>query len=120
MPSLSGVHPQTPAVPPPPHVSLPAQLPQTTLRWLPQLSSAVTGPQFLPCRAQNVGVLSETQSEQTFGGRPPPPHVAGEVQVPQLTVRDLPQLSGAVTMLQFFPTRAQNAASVSVVQPHTL
>jgi hypothetical protein len=48
---------------------------------------------------------------------PPPPQVAGEVQVPQLvTVRDVPQLSFAVTVPQFLPTRVQNAGSVSGVQ----
>jgi hypothetical protein len=52
---------------------------------------------------------------------PPPPQVAGEVQVPQeLTVREVPQLSLAVTEPQFLPRREQNAVLVSAVHapPH--
>jgi hypothetical protein len=37
--------------------------------------------------------------------------------VPQLAVRDTPQLSGAVVLSQFFPSRVQKATSVSGVQP---
>src|SRR5437016_1873926 len=48
---------------------------------------------------------------------PPPPHVSGEVHVPQeVTVRDAPQLSFAVTVPQFFASLAQNDAFVSAVQ----
>lgn len=36
------------------------------------------------------------------------------------TVREAPQLSGAVTVPQFLLVRAQNAASVSATQPQTL
>ena len=47
---------------------------------------------------------------------PPPPQVAGDVQVPhELTVREVPQLSFAVTEPQFLPRREQKAASVSGV-----
>ena len=42
------------------------------------------------------------------------------MQVPQLTVRTMPQLSAAVTTSQALPRRWQNTALVSSVQPHTL
>jgi hypothetical protein len=48
---------------------------------------------------------------------PPPPHVCGEVHVPhELTVRDVPQLSFAVTLPQLSPSRVQNAVLFSAVQ----
>src|SRR5258708_24160830 len=48
---------------------------------------------------------------------PPPPQVRGEVQAPhELTVRDIPQLSSAVTVPQSLPARAQKAPSLSGVQ----
>jgi hypothetical protein len=57
---------------------------------------------------------------QTFA-LPPPPHVFGEVQLPQeLTVRVFPQLSVPVTLPQFLPSLEQNAAFDSAVHPHTL
>lgn len=86
---------------------------------MPQLSSAVTGPQLLPCRAQNCCVVSGMHPEQMFGGLPPPPQTAPPMHVPQLAVREAPQLSVAVTMPQFLPTRVQKAASGSGVQPQT-
>jgi hypothetical protein len=47
---------------------------------------------------------------------PPPPQVCGEVQVPQeLTVREVPQLSLAVTEPQVLPRREQNAVLLSAV-----
>ena len=50
-------------------------------------------------------------------GVPPPPHDAGAVHAPHdVTVRVMPQLSGAVTVPQFLPRREQNAASASGVQ----
>src|SRR4051812_49622269 len=53
---------------------------------------------------------------QTFAA-PPPPQVCGEVQVPhELTVREVPQLSLAVTEPQFLPRREQNVVLVSAVQ----
>src|SRR6185436_10076212 len=55
---------------------------------------------------------------------PPPPQVCGEVQVPhEDTVRLVPQLSLAVTLPQFLPSREQNAVLLSGVQvppPQTL
>jgi len=50
-------------------------------------------------------------------GTPPPPQVCGEVQVPhELTVREVPQLSSAVTLPHAALKRVQKAASVSGVQ----
>jgi hypothetical protein len=86
-----------------------------TLRETPQLSSAVTGPQVLPSREQNVAFDSGMQAHVLVA-----PHVCGSVQVPQLdTVRVAPQLSGAVTVPHVAPSREQNAASLSAEQPHT-
>jgi hypothetical protein len=48
---------------------------------------------------------------------PPPPQVAGAVQVPQLlTLRAAPQLSVPETLPQFFASRAQNAVLLSGTQ----
>jgi hypothetical protein len=108
------------AVPSPPQVVGELQVPhELTVRETPQLSFAVTEPQLLPSRWQNAVLLSAVQlpPPQTLAV-PPPPHVAGEVQDPhELTVREVPQLSLAVTEPQFLPRREQNAASVSAVQP---
>ena len=53
---------------------------------------------------------------QAFG-TPPPPQVCGEVQLPhELTVREVPQLSSAVTLPHAAPSRVQKAALVSGVQ----
>jgi len=84
----------------------------------PQLSARVTEPQVVPSRAQNAALVSAVQP-QTLAV-PPPPHVWGAVQVPQLTVRMAPQLSARVTEPQVVPSRVQNAALVSAVQPQTL
>jgi hypothetical protein len=117
--SLSAVHPHTLAAPPPPQVWGVVHVPQSVVRDVPQLSAAVRLPQFLPCRVQNVALLSGVQPH-TFVV-PPPPQVWGVVHVPHdVTVRLVPQLSFAVTPPQFFPSRVQNVASFSPVQPHTL
>ncbi len=50
---------------------------------------------------------------------PPPPHVSGWLQEPQLVLRDVPQLSLALTVLQFLLSRVQNAALLSGVQLQT-
>jgi hypothetical protein len=124
--SVSGVHvetPQTLAVPPPAHVLGAVQVPhEVTERELPQLSFAVTVPQFLASRVQNAASVSAVH-----GGTPQtlavtaPQVWPGVVQVPhEVTVRLVPQLSAAVTFPQFLPSRAQNAVSVSAVQPQTL
>jgi len=86
-----------------------------TVRDVPQLSFAVTDPQFLPSSEQNALLLSAVQVPQTLA-TPPPPQVWGAVQVPQLTVRDVPQLSFAVADPQFSPSREQNALLLSAVQ----
>jgi hypothetical protein len=120
--SFSAVQPQTFEGPPPPHVTpVPLHVPhEATVRGLPQLSFAVTVPQFAPARAQNAASVSGVQPHTP--DTPPPPH---ETPVPPhvphaATVREAPQLSLSVTLPQFFPSRAQNAALDSVVQPHTL
>jgi hypothetical protein len=89
-----------------------------TVRVVPQLSAAVTLPQFLVSRVQNAGLVSATQ----FTG----PHTlpvlqtSGAVQAPhETTVRLVPQLSAAVTLPQFLPSRLQNAVFVSAEQPQT-
>ena len=88
---------------------------ELTVRDVPQLSLAVTPPQFFPNREQNAVSVSAEQPHTL--AVPPPAHVWGDVHVPQeLTVRDVPQLSLAVTPPQFFPNREQNAGSVSGVQ----
>jgi hypothetical protein len=92
--------------------------PQLAVRDVLQLSLALTSPQFLPRREQKVGFVSGTHP-QMFDVTAP--HVCGKVQLPQLAVRDAPQLSVPKSDPQFLlPKREQNAASVSVVQPHTL
>jgi hypothetical protein len=95
-------------------------VPQFTVLLAPQLSAAVTLPQFFPSRVQNAGLPSYVQPH-TFGtDGVAPAHVCGAVQAPQeVTVRDPPQLSVPDTVPQFLPSRVQNAGSVSAVQPHT-
>jgi hypothetical protein len=123
---VSPAQPQTLAVPLPPHVLGAVQpapkLQSATVRLVPQLSAAVTPPQFFPSLLQNAGFVS-LEHAQTFGV-PLPPHVWGDVHVPhETTVRLAPQLSVPVTPPQVFPSRMQNAESVSGVQlagPHTL
>jgi hypothetical protein len=84
------------------------------MRDSPQLSKPPAMPHSLPCAAQNCGSASGEQP-QTFG-IPPPPQLSSAAQVPQLAVRDAPQLSSAVTLLQLFASRVQKATSVSGVQ----
>ena len=116
------LEPHTLAVPPPAHVAGDVHVPhELTVRDVPQLSLAVTPPQFFPNREQNAVSVSAEQPHTL--AVPPPAHVWGDVHVPQeLTVRDVPQLSLAVTPPQFTPSREQNAVSVSGVhdEPHTL
>jgi hypothetical protein len=85
------------------------------MRDMPQLSKPATMPQLAVCAVQNCWSVSGAQP-QTFGV-PPPPQVCMPAHVPQLAVRDTPQLSGAVVLLQFFPSRVQKVTSVSLVQP---
>jgi hypothetical protein len=119
--SSSAVQPQVFGVPPPPHVTpVPLHVPHdTTVRETPQLSAPVQLPHDLPSREQNVASASAAQPHTL--AFPPPPHVTPvPLHVPQFAVRDAPQLSPPVTLPQFLPRRAQNAGSVSDVQPHTL
>lgn len=94
------------------------QLPQLTVRAMPQLSLALSEPQFFICREQKTAFVSGVQPH-TFAV-PPPMHVCGAVQVPQLAVRAMPQLSVPLSEPQFFPWREQKTPSLSLVQPHTL
>jgi hypothetical protein len=98
--------------PPPPQVMF--------VRVVPQLSVPDSWPQFFPSREQNVAFGSGVQPH-TFA-TPPPPHVKiVPGQMPHdNTVRDTPQLSFSVTAPQFFPTRVQNAVSVSRAQTNGL
>jgi hypothetical protein len=84
--------PQTLGVPPPPHVSLPVQVPHDSVP--PQPSPML--PQFLPWALHVVGTHAGTP--QTLGV-PPPPHDSGLVQLPHDSVP--PQPSPMVP--QFFP-----------------
>jgi hypothetical protein len=107
--SVSAVQPQTLAVPPPAQVLGEVQAPQ--LRVPPQAS--LIEPQFLPWAVHVVLVQPQTLAV------PPPAQVLGEVHVPhEATVREVLQLSLAVTLPQLLPRRVQNAASVSAVQTH--
>jgi hypothetical protein len=52
-------------------------------------------------------------------GVPLPPHVCGATQLPhEVTERDTPQLSGAVTVPQAFASRVQKSALSSGVHAH--
>jgi hypothetical protein len=116
--SVSAAQPHTFAVPPPAQLCGNVHVPQIAVRAAPQLSLAVTLPQFLLWRVQNAVSVSAAQPH-TFAA-PPPPHVWGAAHVPQIAVRETAQLSAAVTLPQFLLWRVQNAVSVSAVQPHTL
>jgi hypothetical protein len=106
--SLSGVQTQTFVAL---HASVPVQVPQgTALRVAPQLSAAVTEPQFFPSREQNARFVSGVHM-QTFA----PLQVSVPEQVPQVAVRATPQLSLALTEPQFLPSREQKVVSDSGV-----
>jgi hypothetical protein len=101
-----------------PHVAGAVHVPHdATVREPPQLSAAVTDPQFLPSLVQNAVSISAVHPQRL--AVPPVPQPLGVEHVPQVTVRAVPQLSAAVTDPQFFPSREQNAASLSLVHPHT-
>src|SRR4051794_4160834 len=111
---------QTLAVPAPPQVCVPLQVPhEATVRLVPQLSPAVTAPQVLPRRAQKTASVSPVQPHTL--GTPAPAQLSGEAQGPhEATLRGPPQLSVPLTGPQFLPRRPQKPALVSGVQPHTL
>jgi hypothetical protein len=110
--SLSGVQPHTFVSPPPPQVSGLLQAPQETLRFLLHESVKVAAPQFFPEAAQSVASPCPVQPHTL--GFPPPPHVAGAWQLPQVTTdRALSQLSNSAAAPQSFPRRWQNSRSVS-------
>ncbi len=108
--------PHTFGVPAPAQVWGPVQRPhEATVREVPQLSAAVTDPQFFPSREQNVGSLSGTQAHTLV-----PLQVCGNVHAPhEATVREVPQLSASVREPQFFPSREQNVGSVSGMHAQT-
>src|SRR4051812_12417282 len=91
--------PQTLADPAPPQDCGEVHVPhEVTVRDVPQLSAAVTLPQFLPSREQNVVSVSGVHDAPHTLAVPLPAQVWGEVHVPhEVTVRDVPQLSAAVT-----------------------
>lgn len=126
MASLTGVQPQTLAVPPPPQETpVPVQVPQASVRGLPQRSVVANVPQFLLERAQRTASVSGVQPQRlATPGLPPPQLWFDTEQVPhEATVLGLPQVSAPTTWPQFFPNRAQKAASVSAVTvqpPQTL
>lgn len=105
------------AMPAPPQLAGIVQLPHVVVRISPHVSAAVTGPHWAPTRMQNATSVSPAQPQTLTV--PPPPHVAGIVHVPHETVRDTPQLSAAVTEPQLFPSRVQNAVSVSAAHEQT-
>jgi hypothetical protein len=92
-----------------------------TVRLAPQVSVPVAGPQATPSLTQNWAFVSSAQP-QTLGTTAP--QVLGGVHgVPNpqsTTVRFTPQESSPVNVPHVAPSRAQNAASVSVVHPQTL
>jgi hypothetical protein len=120
--SLSGVQPHWLAAPAPPQdTPVPLHEPQeATLRWVPQLSAAVSEPQLALLAAQKLAVLSGVQPH--WLALPAPPQVAPvAVQAPQEAMkREAPQLSVAVKEPQAAPLAVQTAASLSDWQPHWL
>ena len=86
--------------------------PQATQVWLWQTFPALQAAVQLPPQPFNppphLSVQFGEHTPHTFW-TPPPPQVWGELQVPQLTVREDPQLSFAVTLSQFLFSRVQNA-----------
>ncbi len=119
---VSGVQPQvlgTLGVPPP-HVSGLVQVPQLILvRVLPQLSVPVNVPHSALFRLQKVGFDSGVHAHTLGTLGIPPPHVSGLVQVPQFSVRVVPQLSVPVKLPQSLPLREQKVAGDSGVQTQT-
>lgn len=95
------------------------QVPQLTVRVVPQLSVTVIEPQFFPAVEQSCGSVWGVQ--QLLGdGALAPSQTWPVPQVPQLvTVRLAPQLSVAITEPHVLPSRVQNAELLSATQPHT-
>ena len=97
---VAGVHPQTFGVPPPPQVSNPVHVPQSSVP--PQPSEIV--PQFLPCAAQVVGVQQA----------PPKQTVPASQQVP-LQQGSLPKQQSVGT-----PVEGHKLPPVARHAPHAL
>ena len=83
--------------------------PQLALRCCPQLSVPLAVPQLTPRFEQNAASPSYAQPHAL--GVPPPPQVSGLMHEPQLMVRDVPQLSVALTFPQLAFAAAQKALS---------
>ena len=107
MPESQSVVPlETEAQAEPFQCTIPSPTAQTSLVPLPQV-------------APNEGVtFSHSEGSHTFSANTP--HIWFEAQVPQWTIWGCPQLSATWTMPQFFPMRAQSAASVSAEQAQRL
>ena len=86
------------------------QVPHSAVRLAPQLSVAVTEPQFLPRRLQKAASVSGAQ--QTLGRA----GAGGGAGAAGAAVRVTPQLSVPLTVPQFLPRRLQKAALLSGVQ----
>src|SRR5678815_5127718 len=86
----------------------------------PPVSVQVSVPTLLPPPEPflfSAWIVTEVPPPHVFAV-PSPPQVVGELQVPhELTVRETPQLSLAVTEPQLLPSRWQNAGLLSSVQP---
>jgi hypothetical protein len=109
--------PQTFAEIPPPQVSGAVHVPHSTVRAAPQLSLAVTEPQFAATREQSAASSSGVHPH--LFGTAPPPHVSGAEHVPQSGVRTVPHPSLTDTAPHSIPRRTHSAASDSAVQPQT-
>ncbi len=103
--------PHWPGTPlPPPHDSGGVQVPHWTR--LPQPSPA--GPHVIPCDAHVIGVQTKPPSDSPhWPGTPPPPHVSGVVQLPQLS--DPPQPLPAGPHMMFCEAQV---IGVHVGMPH--
>lgn len=106
-----GQTPQRPGVPPPPHDFGATQGPQKTVRGTRQESSAVVVPHSTAFTEQMKEAGSSRQTHTL--GWPSPPHDFPSVQLPQLTVRERPQLSMPDTRPQLALAAAQNVAVVT-------
>src|SRR5258708_2030452 len=111
-PSYVQPHWFAPAPPPPQVWPVPTHAPhEGTVLIAPQLSGPDSTPHRAPAFAQNVAFDSGAQPQRLPASAPqlcPPP-----VQVPQPTVRCVPQLSWAETDPQSAPALAQSATSPS-------
>jgi len=98
-----------------PHARPAMQVPHDAMvRERPQRSVVVSAPQLAPRSEHSCPSVSGVQPHRFASAAP---HVLPAGQVPQVTARDRPHVSTPETGPQFFPNRAQRAASLS--QPHS-